>query len=214
MTNLAEIIEKISPDAPLLIVDADEVLLRFVEHLEAFFVSKGYELRLTSFQLSGNIFPIEGDEPASQDAVKRLISSFFEECVDTVPAVPGAADALKSLTDEYQVAILTNVPHQFRKRRETALRDLGFNFPVISNAGEKGPAMQQLNRATGHQSVFVDDLPPQLASVAEHAPDVHRVHFVADERLAALIGKADHAHVRIDKWHDLETHLRSLLLRD
>lgn len=213
MTNLADVIPKISPDAPLLIVDADEVLLRFVEHLEAFFESRGYELRLTSFQLSGNIFPIDGDEPAPPGMVKQLIAGFFEECVDSVPAVPDASDTLRSLADAYQIAILTNVPHQFRQRREAALRDLGFNFPVISNAGEKGPAMQQLDTATGHQSVFVDDLPPQLASVATHAPDVHRVHFVADERLAALIGKADHAHVRIDKWHDLETHLRSLLLR-
>lgn len=213
MTNLADIVRQISPDAPLLIVDADEVLLRFVEHLETFSVSKGYELRLTSFQLSGNIFPIDGDEPAAPGMVKQLIAGFFEECVDTVPAVPGAAEALQSLTSDYQIAILTNVPHQFRRRRETALRNLGFDFPVISNAGEKGPAMHQLNTATNRQSVFVDDLPPQLASVAEYAPDVHRVHFVADERLAALIGKADHAHVRIDKWHDLESHLRNLVLR-
>ncbi len=212
MSNLEQVLQDLKPKRPLLIVDADEVLLKFVEHLEHYFTGEGYTLRLTSFQLSGNIYNSQTNKPASPKEVKKLIGGFFDACVDTVPAVPGAADALANLSSRYQVAILTNVPHHCRDRREAALKELGFTYPVISNAGEKGPAMHQLHTAAAAQGIFVDDLPPQHASVAKHAPDVHRVHFIADQRLAALIGKADHAHVRIDKWQELEDHLTGLTL--
>lgn len=210
MTTVAEIVSSINIDRPLLVVDADEVLLRFVEHLETYFLDNGFELRLTSFQLTGNIYDQSTGVAASPTVVKDLIGRFFDERVDSVPAVPGAAEALKALSYRYQIAVLTNVPHHCRARREAALHDLGFEYPVLSNAGEKGPAMQQLQRATNGHTVFVDDLPPQLASVAKHAPDVHLVHFVADPRLAALIDKADHADVRIDDWHALQSHLQGL----
>lgn len=210
MTDIADLVKSINADQPLLIVDADEVLLRFVEHLETYFEDNGYELRLTSFQLTGNIYDKQTDVAASPTVVKDLIGGFFDERVDTVPAVPGAADALKALSERYQIAVLTNVPHHCRDRREAALHDLGFQYPVLSNAGEKGPAMRTLQDATNGHSVFVDDLPPQLASVAKHAPDVHLVHFVADQRLAALIDKARDAHVRIDVWPDLQSHLQGL----
>lgn len=210
MTSVSDLVSTINADQPLLVVDADEVLLRFVEHLESYFLDNGFELRLTSFQLTGNIFDQSTGVAASPTVVKDLIGGFFDERVDSVPAVPGAADALKQLSDRYQIAVLTNVPHHCRARREAALHDMGFEYPVLSNAGEKGPAMQALEQATKGHTVFVDDLPPQLASVAKHAPDVHLVHFVADPRLAALIDKAEHAHVRIDAWPELRSHLHAL----
>ncbi|MBO6503228.1 MAG: hypothetical protein JJ850_15530 [Kordiimonadaceae bacterium] len=210
MTSVTDLVSTINADQPLLVVDADEVLLRFVEHLESYFLDNGFELRLTSFQLTGNIYDQATGVAASPTVVKDLIGGFFDERVDSVPAVPGAADALRSLSDRYQIAVLTNVPHHCRARREAALHDMGFKYPVLSNAGEKGPAMQALEQATKGHTVFVDDLPPQLASVAKHAPDVHLVHFVADPRLAALIDKAEHAHVRIDAWPELRSHLHSL----
>lgn len=214
MTNIEDVVSGLTSKKPLLVVDADEVLLRFVEHLEGFFVDQGFELRLTSFQLTGNIYDAATGVAATPATVKDLIGAFFEQRVDTVPAVEGAATALKALSDHYQVTVLTNVPHHCRDRREQALLELGFDYPVISNAGEKGPAVKLLQSASAGPTVFVDDLPPQLASVASHAPDVHRVHFVADARLAALIDKAPDAHVRFDKWHELEPHLIKQIARD
>ncbi len=210
MTSLAHVTAVLNPDRPLLIVDADEVLLRFVEHLETFFLTEGFELRLTSFQLSGNIYCMQSNEVAPPAKVKQLIGLFFANCVDTVPAVPGAADALKNLSDRYEIIVLTNVPHDCRARREAALRELGFAYPVLSNAGEKGPAVKTLQAATTRHTTFVDDLPPQLASVASHAPGTHLVHFVADPRLAAMIDQAPDAHVRIDHWPSLQVHLENL----
>ena len=210
MTSLAQVVANLNPERPLLIVDADEVLLRFVEHLETFFLTQGFELRLTSFQLSGNIYCMQSNEVAPSAKVTELIKLFFAKCVDTVPAVPGAADALNNLSDRYEIVVLTNVPHESRARREAALRELGFSYPVLSNTGEKGPAVKTLQAATMKHSAFVDDLPPQLASVATHAPNTHLVHFVADPRLAAMIDQAPDAHVRIDHWPTLQTHLEDL----
>jgi len=210
MTSLAQVTAALNPDRPLLIVDADEVLLRFVEHLENFFLTEGFELRLTSFQLFGNIYCTRSNEVAPPTKVKQLIDLFFTNCVDTVPAVPGAADALRNLSDHYEIVVLTNVPHESRARREVALRELGFAYPVLSNTGEKGPAVKTLQSATAKHAAFVDDLPPQLASVANHAPDTHLVHFVADPRLAAMIDQAPDAHVRIDHWPSLQIHLEKL----
>ena len=211
MTNIAELSQNLNPTRPLLIVDADEVLLRFAEHLEEFFITQGHELRLDSFQITGNVYERNTDIVASAETVKELIGAFFEQCVESVPPVPGAADALAALTSHYQIAVLTNVPQHCRERREKALKELGFEYPVLSNAGAKGPAIKDLSTATNALTAFVDDLPPHHASVAKHAPDVHRVHFVADPRLAALIDKAEQAHTRIDDWQELEPYLRSLL---
>jgi hypothetical protein len=38
------------------------------------------------------------------------------------------------------------------------------------------------------------------ASVAKHAPDVWRVHMIAEPRVARAVPKAEDAHVRIDDW--------------
>ncbi|WP_417462050.1 hypothetical protein [Kordiimonas sp.] len=202
---------QINPSRPLLLLDADEVLLRFVEHLEAYLPSRGHELRLTSFQLGGNIFDLSTEKRAEGAVVKALIAGFFDDCTHDVPLVDGAREALDSLKAHYDIAVLSNVPDRCRDARATNLRGHGLDVPVIANRGEKGPVAAMLASATRKTVVFVDDLPPQHASVAEHAPDVHRVHFIADPRLGPMLEKAEHAHVRIDDWPTLERHLITLL---
>ena len=49
-------------------------------------------------------------------------------------------------------------------------------------------------------TVFVDDLAVHHESVAKHAPDVWRLHMIAEPRLAAHTPPAPHAHARIDDW--------------
>ncbi|WP_417452038.1 hypothetical protein [Kordiimonas sp.] len=214
MLDVQELVTGFKPDKPLLLVDADEVLLRFVERLEAHLSSCGYELRLTSFQLAGNIFELGTGVAVDPGEVKRLIASFFDTCSHDVPLVPGAADALKILSHTYNIAVLSNIPGHCRERREQSLIAQGVNLPVLSNSGEKGPVAAQIASLHGAPVVFIDDLPPQHKSVARHAPDIHRVHFVADPRLAAMIEKAEHAHVRLNDWaaltEYLHTHIRSL----
>jgi hypothetical protein len=192
---------------PILLLDADEVLLRFVEHLGEFLTSEGYELRLTSFQLAGNIFDLDTGLTVEPLEVRSLIASFFDNCAHNVPAVEGAAAALEELSELYQIAVLSNVPAHCRERRAQNLADAGMNYPVIANKGDKGATARRLADLTDKTTVFVDDLPPQHTSVKEHAPHIHRVHFVADPRLAKLIGKAPDADIRIDEWPILTKHL-------
>lgn len=209
MTTETEILATLDPHKPLLLLDADEVLLRFVERLEAYLLTQGVELRLSSFQLSGNMYPVGADTPLPDDRTPGLIAGFFDDCVDDVPLVEGAKDALDDLSSSHQIVILTNVPSRCRARREASLHDMGLTYPVLANKGEKGPAAQRLAASVKAGTVFVDDLPPQISSVASHAPDTHRVHFIGDPRLARLIGKAPDAHERFDLWRDLHTHLQA-----
>jgi len=203
-----------NPARPLLLLDADEVLLQFVGHLESYLVTVGYELRLESFQLSGNIYHRPSGKPAEPFKVRELIASYFEACVHETPAVDGAAEALGRLAEYFEIAVLSNVPRNCRTRRAENLKAQGMPYPVISNKGDKGPAAAELvsaHQAKGTLSVFVDDLPPQLKSVRAHSPNTHLVHFIADPRLAAMIGKTTHADIRIDDWKTLEQHLMTLV---
>ena len=213
MVGLDEFVSSLPRGKPLLLLDADEVLLRFVERLEVHLRTVGYELRLRSFQLGGNIFSAETSLAAKPEEVKGLIAGFFDACAHDVPLVPGVKEALATLRDDYAIAVLSNIPDRCREARVQNLRDHGLDLPVLANRGEKGPAAAHI--AARHEApiVFVDDLPPQHKSVATHAPDVHRVHFVADPRLAAMIGKTEHAHARIDDWPSLTRYLQQLLAK-
>lgn len=208
--SLSDIPTLFVPDRPILLVDADEVLLQFIKRLEQFFPTKGYELRLTSFQLVGNIYDLETNTPVPPNMIGQLIDTFFDECVDDIPSVDGAAEALLKLSDTYQIAVLSNVPEHCKERRAQSLVNLGMNFPLIANKGNKGPAVKHIASQTKYKTVFVDDLPPQHSSVKDHAHDTHRVHFIADKRLQNMIDKAPAAHHRIDCWQELTAHLKGL----
>ena len=51
-------------------------------------------------------------------------------------------------------------------------------------------------------TVFIDDLPVHHQSVAEHAPQVWRLHMIAEPRVAAHIPPSPHSHARIDDWSE------------
>ncbi len=206
--NIAEqILKTIDSTRPALIVDADEVLLRFIERMETFFPTKGYMLKLQSFQLLGNIYEQGNDQPADQTTVKSLISSFFDECVDDIPPVDDAAESLRDLSKHYNILILSNVPERCRERRQVSLKNLGMNYPVIANKGAKGPMVKTIADKICQGTSFIDDLPPNHTSVASHSPETHRIHFIADPRLSSFIPKAPDAHVRHDSWQEIRNSL-------
>ena len=97
--------------------------------------------------------------------------------------------------------MLTNLNDEEREGRIHQLREVGVEFPVYTNQGGKGPLLSRLvadYRPT--TTVFVDDLGHNHSSVAEHAPDVWRLHMVGEPRLAARIKPHRDAHARIDDW--------------
>jgi hypothetical protein len=184
---------------PLLICDADEVLLQFVQGFEQFLDDQALRLSLDSFALHGNIRCRTTGEPVEGTRVSGLIDQFFVERIDQIDAVEGAAEALDQLSQIADIIILTNVADDLRTRREAALHRLGMPYPVRTNSGWKGEPVRAL--ADGRPRVaFVDDLPPHHSAVAKAAPEVLRLHFVADARLRPLMPAAPDAHARIDDW--------------
>jgi hypothetical protein len=202
-----KIYELIIPDQPLLIVDADEVLLQFVKALESFLLQNGYYIQFDSFQLNGNIRDKKQKKPINQAQTSELIADFFTHDVEKIEAVSGAQKALMELNSLYQIVILSNVPSHVEERRKNHLKSLGMDYPLIANSGGKGLAAKELSAIANAQTVFIDDLPPQHSSVAEHANHIHRIHMIADKRLSKLIGKAEDAHARIDQWNTTSAYL-------
>jgi hypothetical protein len=196
---------------PLLICDADEVLVQFGTAFRAYVALHGWQLRFDSFALFGNIRHAETGAIAAQETVSKLVGDFFEEAVETCPAVPGASDALARISSRADVVILTNAPAAQRARREASLAKLGMAYPVFANDGLKGPRVAELVANRNYPTAFVDDIPHHHTSVAEKAAHVHRLHLVADPELRLLLPKASDAHARIDDWHAALPHLEAIL---
>lgn len=201
----------LDPEQPLIISDADEVILEFVKGLEAYLEQQGMYLELTSYALTGNIRDTKSREAVSSDAVKELLANFFADRTAHVSPVPGAADALRSLSGRTQIVVLTNVPLAQREVRQNALAAHGMNYPVVANSGAKGAAVARMAGRTEAPVFFLDDIPRNIASVAQHAAHVVRLHFVADPRLARLIEPAEDSHARHDDWPSARAYIEAHL---
>jgi len=197
---------------PLIICDADEVLIEFARPLQAFLAERDLILDLASFALTGNIRRKSDGVALEKSAVRQVLAAYFEARVDDAVPVAGAREAIARLAAHADLVVLSNVPDNLGERRQRALAAAGLAMPLLANRGEKGPAVARLAAERRGPVVFIDDLPPQHASVAEHAGRVHRIHFVADSRLARLIGPAKHSHCRIDDWSACAQYLEDTIL--
>ena len=195
----------VRPDAPLVIVDVDEVLAQFMAGFGAFIARHGFELRFDRYALFQNIYRPGETQHVDLIAGKALFDDFFRDGADDLLPAAGAADALADLSTRAGVVILTNAPEHGRKERARWLKTHGFDYPLVINSGPKGPPAADLAARTAGPSVFIDDLLPQLESVAQSAPSVSRFQMVADERLRPLAPCAPERHTRIDLWPDLKT---------
>ena len=64
-------------DKPLLITDADEVLLNFVKCFEIYLEKKGFWYDLTSYALFGNIKQKGTNEALSNEVILEYLDDFF-----------------------------------------------------------------------------------------------------------------------------------------
>jgi hypothetical protein len=189
---------------PLIITDADEVLFQFMARLEEFIRQRNLIFDWSSFALTGNIRDAATNEPAAPAEVKKLLAAFFAEQTADLDPVDGAAAALRRLSGSAQIVVLSNVPQAAVADRIACLRRHGMDFPLIANVGAKGPAVRALMGDAVRPAVFIDDIPHNHKSVAQAAPDILRLHFVAHPRLAALIGPAEYADQRLHSWPEIE----------
>lgn len=209
--QLAEL--RLDPDRPLLISDADEVLFDFMATFVAFVEENGHYYDWKSFALTGNIRRPSDGMALSPEEVRTLINTFFAERTATIPAVEGAAASLEALSKEgIQVLVLSNLPLAQREDRARALARNGMPYPIIANAGLKGPSVRAIAAGIKMPSAFIDDIGSHHDSVAEHAEAVHRLHFSSHPRLRALQGHIPTAHHQAESWDELEAELRARLL--
>lgn len=201
----------IAPGRPLIAVDADEVMVVFVDHLSRWMETIGFEMRLVRYQLEGSMFPKGSDVPLPFDECIGLINRFFAEQTLTQQAVPGAAEALAGLAADAQIVVLTNVPRAATEARRQNLASLGIPYPVVVNSGGKGRAMAWLAARAGAPTAFIDDSVKQIESVAKHAPEVIRVHFAWADFIYRIYPECTDATCQVRDWESAARELRRRL---
>lgn len=202
ISNQIETLE-LDPDRPLVISDADEVLLQFMRQFEIYLDRNDMWIDLSSFRLQGNI-KYKGSDEAVDMTNRNIIDDFFAAETLNFSPVEGAAEALTALSKEAQIIILTNLPLAQKSERQINLSKHGMDYPVIVGSGLKGPAVKSLGEKINAPLFFLDDIPHNINSVAEYVPTSGRIHMIADPRLSKLIGAAEGASARIDQWQEAQ----------
>ncbi|HTT98861.1 MAG TPA: hypothetical protein VMF58_12490 [Rhizomicrobium sp.] len=208
--SLGAALPRIARGKPLVIVDADEVLLQFVAGFDKFLRERGLYLDLSSYRLHGNVKRLDDNTPVLDVEVTALLEEFRSD-LDWLEAVEGAQAAVTALKNTASIAVLTNVSPAQAGPRKRNLMTLGLDLPLIANSGPKGPTVSDLANRADAPAFFVDDIPQQLASAAEHAPGVFRVHLIGDERLKPLLAPSPHAHHYAPDWPSAVSFIREQL---
>ena len=131
MLNTFDQIKNLSlnKDKPLLIFDADEVLVLFANHFSKYLIKEGWNLNLKSYCLDDAIVHIEDGHLADKITYQTLIDDFISRETATQPEAPGASSTLKKFKDRAEIVILTNVPHSAYRQRIKNLSNLDITQP-------------------------------------------------------------------------------------
>ena len=186
---------------PLLISDCDDVLLHFAPHFAEWVAeAHGFSFSLDVPSFAGALRDEAGAE-VGRERAWELLDAFFDREMHRQQLVAGALDALRAIGAEAEIVILTNIGDQYRANRIAQLERFDIRHRVLCNQGGKGrPVVELIDDLRPSAALFVDDLPVHHESVAKHAPQVWRLHMVAEPRIAAITPPAPHAHARIDRW--------------
>ena len=204
----------IDPNLPLMIFDADEVLVHFAEPFATYIKKHNHRLHLTGYRLDNAIKKADTDEVADPDTAKDLVWGFINEETKSQPAAKGAPQALKKLQAYAQIIILSNVPHSVHDDRVANLKSLKMDYPLISNEGMKGPAVKEILRNHKAQSFFIDDNPYQVESVYNDNQQTVCVHFSVCDLVKPYMPKAVGASIEPTSWEDLVAQLIGYLKDD
>ena len=204
----------IDPNLPLMIFDADEVLVHFAEPFATYIKKHNHRLHLTGYRLDNAIKKADTDEVADPDTAKDLVWGFINEKTKSQPAAKGAPQALKKLQAYAQIIILSNVPHSVHDDRVANLKSLNMDYPLISNEGMKGPAVKEILKNHKSQSFFIDDNPYQVESVYNDNQQTVCVHFSVCDLVKPYMPKAVGASIKPTSWEDLVAQLISCLKDD
>ena len=189
---------------PLLITDCDEVLLHMVGHFRDWLSeAHGIDFAIADENWGEALVRRATGAKVAIEEVWPFVDGFFDTEMARQNLVPGAIEALERIGAQADIVVLTNLPDHRRQPRIDQLAGHGIHHEVYCNQGGKGPALQRiLDTHRPDVAVFVDDLAFQHRSIAEVAPQVWRLHMVAEPLVAQHRPHAEHAHARIDDWGD------------
>lgn len=188
---------------PLVVCDADDVLFHFLAGFAAFLAERGLYFDWTSYSLDGTIHHAEDKSPLALEKAGALLNEFFDHVEDLEP-IDGASQALAVIAEWAQIVIMTNIPARVSEGRRRSLDRHGLSYPMVMNIGGKGPAVKYLASQAGRPTVFIDDMPQQLASVAKTSREVVLLHFVAEPRIEALLGEVPQHHHKATSWPEAQ----------
>ncbi|MEW6630923.1 MAG: hypothetical protein AB1440_08660 [Pseudomonadota bacterium] len=197
-----QIEELAADDRPLLVLDVDDVVLEFVRPFPHFLKSRGFQLTLSSFRLTGNIAETANGRLIEQAEVTALLGEFFDAQADWQTVTDGAAEALAMLGERAEIVMLTAMPHRHRDARRAHLDALGLNYPLLTTEMAKGPAIAKLRGAKRRPVAFVDDQPSNLLSGRSSVADAHLFHLMADNSLRAFLPPTPDDIVAVDDWRE------------
>jgi FMN phosphatase YigB (HAD superfamily) len=201
---------------PLVITDCDEVLLHMVSHFRDWLAEEeGVTFDMERHDFVNAMRRNDTGELVPQDQIWALLNRFFDDQMHRQTAVTGAIEAINALRENADVVVLTNLMDHRQESRTQQLLEHGLDVRVFTNQGPKGPALRAiLDEYQPSRAVFIDDLPQHHDSVAEIAPEVARLHLVAEPLIAPNIAcawQAGHAHARIDNWKEALPWIRAQL---
>ena len=208
--GIAAALARLERGRPLVIVDADEVLLRFVAGFDEFLRRQGLFLDLASYRLHGNVKRLDDRTQLLDVEVTALLEEFRRE-LDWLEPVEGARESLATIGESASIVVLTNITPKQAVSRARNLARCGLDLPLLANSGLKGPAVKHLANHAAAPTWFIDDIPQQLASAAEHAPDVIRIHLVGDARLKPLLPPSPYANLYAEDWAAAAAFIRNHL---
>ena len=187
---------------PLLITDCDEVLLHMLAHFADWLAeAHGIHYDLDSGRFEDALTDSATGQSLAVDRIWPLLDDFFRGQMHRQTLVPGAREALDRIGAQADIVVLTNIGEEAHAWRLEQLAGHGIEHEIVCNQGGMGPAVAEIFARHGPSvTVFVDDLAIHHRSVARHAPDVARLHMIAEPRFARVTPTAEHAHARIDEW--------------
>lgn len=195
---------------PLIISDCDEVLLHMMVPFRGW-LDEAHDIHFTFGTPFEEAFRRKDSrDPVERSVIWSLLGSFFDTEMHRQYPIYGAFPALAGLGEIADIVVLTNLEDHRQAARAAQLAVHGLHVPVHCNRGGKGPATARLvAQYQPSVTLFIDDIEGNHASLAEHVPQVWRLHMVGEPELAPLIPAAPAAHSRIDLWPEAERWIRA-----
>ena len=198
---------------PLIITDCDEVLLHmvvpFAEWLDS---EKHIHFDIESGDFAEALRHKHDGTVVMADRVWGLLSAFFDSEMHRQYPIDGAVAAMTALSDHADIIVLTNLLDHRAVARAQQLAAVGIDAPVYTNQGGKGRKLAALVADYApSMTIFIDDLAHNHESVADHAGDVWRLHFVGEPRLAPHIAPCPEAHARLDDWPSAQAWIEAII---